>query len=284
MTCPACGATEWRARRVLEALLVLRCAACGMLRSEIRSQDAISYAQVDDAAYESAIGALRRSQAVEVLRFAAPHATRGDWLDVGCGPGYLLSEARGAGFRVRGIEPDAKAAELARARLGADAVRHDVFREAEDGSADVLSTLDVLEHVPVAELADFASRVRRTLRDGGVWVIKVPSSEGLFFRVAHALRLRPQIERLWQVDHAWPHTVYFARATLTAFLQRHGFDVVAHRYLAEVPLRSAVARLTMLGNVPRWQAMLALPAIAGVNAVEWVRRKSDALVVVARPR
>ena len=283
MICPACGAAGRRVRPVLAALTVVTCTGCGFLRSEIRENGAISYAEVDDAAYEAAIGTLRRRQVIDVLRFAMPHARRGEWLDVGCGPGYLLTEARGAGFGIRGIEPDAKAAALARTRLGEDVVRHDTFREAEYASADVVSTLDVLEHVPVAELGDFASRVRTTLRPGGVWVIKVPSSEGLFFRVAHALRLRRQIERLWQVDHAWPHTVYFDRGTLAAFLRRHGFDVVAHRYLAEVPLSTAVARLTMLGEVPRWQALLGLPAIAAVNAIEALRRKSDALVMVARP-
>jgi hypothetical protein len=60
--------------------------------------------------------------------------------------------------------------------------------------------------------------------------------------------------------------------------------VIAQRYVAEVPLSTAVARLTMLRNVPRWQALLALPAIAAVNAIEGMRRKSDALVVLARPR
>jgi SAM-dependent methyltransferase len=283
MNCPACGATEWRARRVLDTLTVLTCAGCTLLRSELSADGAISYAEVDENAYEASIGTLRRSQAAGILRFARAHVTAGDWLDVGCGPGYLLAQAREAGFRVRGIEPDLKAATLARARLGDGAVRHDSFREAEDSSADVVSMLDVLEHVPVAELPDFASRVRRTLRDGGAWVIKVPSSEGLFFRIAHAFRMRGQLDRLWQIGYAWPHTVYFARPTLTRFLERHGFTVAAHRYLAEVPLATAVSRLTMLGQMPRWQAFAALPAIAAVNAVEALRGKSDALVMVARP-
>jgi SAM-dependent methyltransferase len=281
--CPACGASDGRARRVLPALTVRRCANCGLLTSDI-TPGAISYADVDEDTYEAAIGALRRAQAVQVLRLARAHVEAGEWLDVGCGPGYLLAEARAAGFRVRGIEPDAKAAALARERLGAEAIRHDAFREAEEASADVVSTLDVLEHVPVDALPDFASRVRRSLRPGGAWVIKVPSTEGLFFRIAHALRLRGQIGRLWQVDHAWPHTVYFDHSTLTVFLARHGFEVVARRFLSEVPLRGAVARLTMHHTVPRWQVLPALPAIAAVNALEWMRGKSDALIMVARPR
>lgn len=283
MICPACGTSEWHARRVLEQLTVRTCSQCGFLAGESGSAPAISYEQVDDAAYEAALGELRRAQAAEILRFVRAYATGGTWLDIGCGPGYLLEEAAAVGFRVRGIEPDAKAASLARTRLGEDAVRHDLFREQETEAVDVLSTLDVLEHIPVAELPDFAERIHRSLRPDGVWVIKAPSAEGLFFRIAHTLGLRAQIERLWQVGHVSPHTVYFTHATLTAFLRRHGFDVVAHRYFAEVPLRNAVARLTMLGTMPRWQAVLVLPVIAAINAIERVRGKSDALAVIARP-
>lgn len=280
MTCPACGATERNVRPLLAASLIRTCTSCGLLTSEIRTAGSISYNEVDEHLYDEAIGVLRRSQSRDVIRFARPHAKAGgDWLDVGCGPGFLLAEARDAGFRVRGIEPDAKAASLARTRLG-DVVRHDLFRE--PGDADVLSTLDVLEHVPLDQLAAFAARVRASLRPGGLWVIKVPSTEGLYFRVAHALRLRKPLARLWQAAHAFPHTIYFDRRTLTAFLHRNGFTVLGHRYLPEVPLSTAAARLSMMRDVPRWQALLGLPAIAAVNLIEALRGKSDALVVLAR--
>ena len=115
-------------------------------------------------------------------------------------------------------------------------------------------------------------------------MIKVPSSEGLFFRVAHALRIASAVKRLWQSDYASPHTVYFDLPTLTRFLVKHGFDVVASRYLDEVPDGTAVDRLTLDGSMPRWKARLAVPLFFAINRIERMRGKSDALVVLARPR
>src|SRR5205085_9487386 len=132
----------------------------------------------------------------------------GEWLDVGCGFGYVLEAAREAGYRVRGIEPDAKAVAAARQRI-AD-VETGVLTE-ETREADILSTLDVLEHLD--DINAFARLVRWKAR--ALWVIKVPSSEGLFFRMAHLFRIGSAVRRLWQSDYEHPHTVYFNQPALT---------------------------------------------------------------------
>ena len=233
-----------------------------------------SYADVDRDAYLGSIGSVRRAQGEAIVRIAREHVSGGEWLDVGCGFGYVLDAARAAGFRIRGIEPDAVAAEAARTRLG------NVTRGFLDDSAppaDVVSTLDVIEHLD--DLPAFAELVKRKTR--ALWVIKVPSSDGLFFRVAHALRIRSAVERLWQAEYEHPHVVYFDEATLTRFLRNHGFTVIATHYLEEVPTATAVDRL-VLGGTPRWKARLALPVFAAINAIERLLRKSDALVVVAK--
>ena len=109
------------------------------------------------------------------------------------------------------------------------------------GSADVVATLDVLEHVPPAEHAAFARAMADVLAPGGIWAIKVPSTEGLYYQLSAMLaRVAPRIgatfmRRLWQTDYEFPHTVYFDRRSLQCWLQRHGFTMVDFRYLPEVP-------------------------------------------------
>ncbi len=120
-------------------------------------------------------------------------------------------------------------------------------------------------------------------------MIKVPTTEGLYYRIADALvRMAPRlggpvVKRLWQTDYEYPHTVYFDRRSLATWLSRHGFDVVDLRYLPEVPRGTAIDRLTIDSRIPGWQAYLMAPAIYVVNLVEAVRRRSDALLVLARP-
>ena len=235
-----------------------------------------SYADVDPDAYLQSIGSVRRVQGEAIAGFVREHVEAGEWLDVGCGFGYVLEAARAAGFRVRGIEPDGTAVEAARARVGE--VTQGFLDEATP-AADILSTLDVIEHLD--DLNAFAELVKRKTR--ALWVIKVPSSDGLFFRIAHALRIRGAVERLWQAGYEHPHTVYFDERTLARFLRKHGFEVVAVRYLAEVPIATAVDRL-VLGGMPRWKARLALPVFVAVSWIERLRGKSDALVMLSRVR
>ncbi|HYO77909.1 MAG TPA: class I SAM-dependent methyltransferase, partial [Thermoanaerobaculia bacterium] len=265
--CSICG-EERATSRTVAGVTVRRCAGCGLRSSVIARGKQLNYADVDDAAYAQSIGAVRRAQAEVIVRFVRDRGGAGEWLDVGCGYGYVLDAARAAGFTVRGLEPDAKAARAARERIGT--VEQGLLDESTP-AADVLSTLDVLEHLH--DLDAFARLVARKAR--GLWVIKVPSSDGLFFRVAHALRLGGAVRRLWQSEYEHPHTVYFDEATLTRFLATTGFEVVAKRYLDEVPNGTVVDRLTLDGRMPRWQAALAVPLFFVINAIERLRGKSD---------
>lgn len=273
--CPVCGGERFEAA-VIAGLTIRRCAACGLRTSVIPERGTTNYADVDPAAYLESIGRVRRAQGEAIVDFVREHGGSGEWLDVGCGFGYLLEAARAAGFRTRGIEPDPTAAQAARERAGD--IEQGLLTDSTP-PADVLSTLDVLEHLD--DINAFARLVKRKTR--ALWVIKVPSSDGLFFRVAHAFRITGAVERLWQSNYEHPHTVYFDEATLVRFLGKHGFEVVATRYLDEVAANTVVDRLTLEGTMPRWKARLAVPLFYAINAVEHLRSKSDALVMIARP-
>ena len=80
------------------------------------------------------------------------------------------------------------------------------------------------------------------------------------------------------------HTVYFDLSTLTRFLTGNGFDVVASRYLDEVPAGTVADWLTLDGRMSRWTARVAVPLFFAINLIERMRGKSDALLVLARPR
>lgn len=275
MACFICGNDPVFSARI-SGVTVRRC-PCGLRTSEIAVARKLNYSDVDDAAYLDSIGKVRRAQAEVIVSFVREHGATGDWLDVGCGYGYVLDAARAAGFDVRGIEPDAKAASAARERIGNV---QQGFLDETTPAADVLSTLDVIEHLH--DLNAFAQLVASKARSW--WVIKVPSSDGLFYKAAHALRVRSAVQRLWQSEYEHPHTVYFEETSLTRFLDNNGFEVIAKRYLDEVPNNTVVDRLTLDGRTPRWKAYLALPLFYAINAIERLRGKSDALLVLARPR
>jgi SAM-dependent methyltransferase len=276
-SCPVCDETQFGTRTVA-GITIRRCTSCGVLLSEIAPAHGIDYRDIDENAYAQSIAVVRRRQAEQIVALVRQQtATTGEWLDVGCGHGFVLDAARTAGFRARGIEPNPTAAAVARARIADVEIG---TLDADARAADVLSTLDVIEHLH--DLDTFAQLARSKAR--ALWVIKVPSTEGFFFIIAHALRLKRAVKRLWQSDYAHPHLIYFNRSTLTRYLTKHGFDVVLVRHLDEVPTETVVGRLTLDRRIPRWMAQLAKPLFFFINVLERLRGKSDALLVVARPR
>ena len=159
------------------AFTLVRCPGCGLVYLDPRPTAAeIGRFYPDD--YHTARGARgavqrledawRRRQFGEVVRWLAEcRPGRGRLLDVGCGSGELLEALRDNGWRVSGVEPSGRSAEIARTQRGLD-VQTAAFDDAtlEEASYDVVVFAAVLEHLhdPLAALA----RARRLLAPGGV--------------------------------------------------------------------------------------------------------------------
>src|SRR6476661_8690729 len=252
--CPACAGSTFREMAVLPAVSCRRCQGCGLLVSRIERTEpsGAEYSRVAEEHYERGLLAVRNRQSSDLLEMIRRHAPGAKTLvDVGCGFGNFLVLGRAAGYSVRGVEPDEAAARRAEAILGEGIVQHGLLTPSTfpSGSADVVTTLDVLEHIPVDIIPAFIATVRQSLRPGGIWVVKVPTSEGPFFRIAHLARhlplapVRGILERLWQSRYEFPHTVYFDARSLARLVARSGFRVEQVAYLEEVPSGTARDRL-----------------------------------------
>jgi SAM-dependent methyltransferase len=292
-SCPACGNRNLKTRQLVTGLTTSTCSCCGLILGDVSRLGPVrtEFAGVDEAKYQRSVGGVRRLQAGQIRRFVEPLLpTGGNVVDVGCSFGYFLDEMRQAGYSIEGIEPDRQAYEAAVELLGADAVTmsHFTSESLPDSSTDALATLDVVEHIDPAEQGNFAHLVARALKPQGIWIIKVPTTEGLLYRLSYAAtRIFPRaggplIRRLWQTEYEYVHTVYFNRRSLACWLNRFGFDVVAWNYLPEVPLKTVVSRLTTDGGITPGSAYVLAPVIAGINLIESARGRSDALLMIAR--
>ena len=118
----------------------------------------------------------RRATANWLLDHVARRAPSGRLLEVGCGHGLLLDEARRRGYETVGIELSAASAAHARDRLGLDVrdvpLEDFVSARAERGRYDAVLLIDVLEHLDDPRTA--LEHCQALLAPGGVLVVVTP--------------------------------------------------------------------------------------------------------------
>jgi SAM-dependent methyltransferase len=223
------------------------CPGCGFLAAEAASGEAAS-GILDEGARAKALEPLRRRNFETVLdRLGAwghPPAPGSRLLDVGCAHGWFLDAAAHRGHEVTGLEPDAPVGSLAAGR--GHRVLAGRFPEAlpPGETWDVVSFLDVFEHLP--DPGSAAEACTSILRPGGALVLVLPSSRGTFFRLAtflDRLGVRGPHERMWQHGFPSPHLGYFHPANLAALLGRHGLREVHRESLPSVSMRGLWQRL-----------------------------------------
>ena len=175
--------------------------------------DELYRAMDDDAYLDEEDG--RRATANRLLDLLEPGPPPGRLLDVGCGHGLLLDEARRRGYDAEGIDLSARAAAYARGRLGLTVgeIPLEALGPEEDGRWDVVVVADVLEHLkdPRAAIA----RLHGLLAPGGALLLVTPDPSSPVARLAG--------RRWWGYLPA--HTILLPRAVLRELVTETGLAI-----------------------------------------------------------
>jgi SAM-dependent methyltransferase len=160
-----------------------------------------------------------------------PDGTRKRLLDVGCGPGLLLDEARRRGYRVTGLELSEASLAHARDSLGLSVAQSALTEFDEPAGFDVVVLADVIEHLD--DVPAGLDRCRDLLAPGGTLCVVTPDPASRTARLVG--------ERWWGYVPA--HTFLLPRATLRRLLTERGLSIAA-----DVPLvRTFSLRYWMAG-------------------------------------
>lgn len=275
------------------------CPTCGFLASNLdpydTGRDATS--AIDEPRRAAALKRLRAANFERIIAIVAGLGASGRrLLDVGCGHGWFLEAACQAGYDAMGIEPDV-AMQRCATRSG-----HQVWRgffpdDVPSGEAfDVVVFNDVLEHLP-----DVAAKIRacrNLLVPNGLLVVNLPSSDGIFYRLADGLDrcgLPGPFERLWQKNFPSPHLSYFNPGALERLARRYGFREETRKRVPAVRIQGLWQRLRYDRTTGRfvaalqYAATLPLVLVAGAMPADTVvqvfrRSHMDAATVEAGTR
>jgi protein O-GlcNAc transferase len=128
----------------------------------------------------------------------------------------LVMTAADYGFAAVGLEVRANAASRLQ-QLGFTALANDFMQLKFEVVVDVLSMMDVLEHLP--QPRESLRKAAQILRPGGVLVISTPDLSSSRWKVMDAKQLNPQ----WM---ALDHQHKFSRDRLIALLREAGFEIL----------------------------------------------------------
>jgi SAM-dependent methyltransferase len=184
--CPACEHDQHAPFVVVYGFSYHACARCGHLflqnppaPEEIAKLYQGGTAQADvyvgDELFKRRVEQISRPKA-EFCRLHVPPG--GDWFDVGCGTGELLSVVRELGWTPRGCEADPAHVRFARQQgIEVSEGYLDALPAELAGSVRVISALNLLEHIPAPR--PWLERLTAPLVAGGHVVLEVPRHPSL---------------------------------------------------------------------------------------------------------
>src|SRR5882757_1283014 len=158
VTCSSCGVTYLRTRPTQAAMYDIYQAYANET-SHMRPPDSVA---------ASKQAGLRRTNLVDEIASFSREDKTGAWLDVGCGWGALLDEARDRGYKPKGIELTRNCLDFATMQLNIPVSNSQLLdSKIDSNSCSVVSMVHVLEHLPYPKQT--LKKVYDILEDGGIY-------------------------------------------------------------------------------------------------------------------
>jgi SAM-dependent methyltransferase len=225
-SCIACGGAAHGVLQRIREYTIEQCVCCGLARTR---GAAFEFADLYDRAYfvgteakgyndYFALGpALVRTNRTRLrrLRRMAPAARR--LLDVGCGPGFFLQQARASGLSASGLEVSPFAAAYGRDQFGLHIVEgllNEDHLNRLPPRYDLITLWDVIEHLP--DPVGAAGLLADRLSPGGLLTLSTGDVRSLAARLCG---------RRWHLYNLPEHLWFFTEESLRRLLERAGLVV-----------------------------------------------------------
>jgi len=236
--CPVCRSSDMFALHTFEPFKVVSCRNCGLIYLNPRMKESAmmkvyqeneyfsdsgdsGYQYVNYASQEESMRMTFRRFLKELKKFGI---TSGRLLELGCGYGYFLDEAKHCFSYLAGTELSQDAGDNARKISGADVYIGDVSSLPNELCGfDLIVSINVIEHI--YSPAEFILSLKKRLREGGRILIATPDIGSIWYKI---------MQRRWSSFKIPEHVVYYTKNTLTSLLLRAGFHNIM-----EIPFHHA---------------------------------------------
>ncbi len=160
-----------------------------------------------------------RNDSIKVLNDLNTYVVnKGYLLDIGCGAGFFIDEAKKRGWHVTGVDTSIKAVNYAKKKLHLSASIGDINNHKFKYDFDLITLIQVIEHLPNPTL--LLRRINHLLKTKGLLYIATPNINSVLFKVLHT-----------DFNYLIPpeHIVYYSSSTLCRLLINNGFNIIKSR-------------------------------------------------------
>ena len=217
MLCAICQQNRWRTNGVLTD----KCCSCGFVKAkdqyflgDFNKIYSDQYYQLGDYYnYRDEEQALKRNFRNRLNKIRS-YKNSGNLLDIGCGYGLFLEEAK-TYYNVLGVERNPELAEKISGRLNLPVKGGDFSKTFFDKNFDVITAFDVVEHVPDPRI--FVQKCRQINNDGGMLFLETGDINSVLATIQ---------KESWRLVNPPEHLNYFSVKTLTTLLEKSGYEVI----------------------------------------------------------
>ena len=240
------NAAIFSARRLPDKIhgTIIKCNKCGLVRTRevVNPSTLNSLYSRSVFTYQNLTDNLRLSYG-QVIKDASRFTKKNDFLEIGCGNGFILAEAQKIGFkRVFGVEPSRDAVNRAKpgikSRIKVDILKRNLFKE---NSFDLIAAFQVFDHIP--DPNKFLKICRSLLKPGGLLVLMNHDVNAL------SAKLLGEKSPIFDIEH----TFLYSQQTISKMIDLNGLQKVKvygpksifsiHYFIRMLPLPETVKRL-----------------------------------------
>jgi SAM-dependent methyltransferase len=176
---------------------------------------------------------------------------RGKFLDIGCGNGKLLLEAKSDGWEVKGLELSEYLAVSIKQKFGID-VEVSNFLEYEPQNNEVFDIIvlrHVLEHLPDSILA--MKKINSLLKHKGVAILEFPDIESIEIKFKRWLNNTGIYEKKYKPSYLPGHCNEFCIESFNYLLNKTGFKLSKWEHYSSKPILNCFYKVCNFGNKVR---------------------------------
>jgi 2-polyprenyl-3-methyl-5-hydroxy-6-metoxy-1,4-benzoquinol methylase len=183
---------------------------------------------------------VRRKNFKKLIRELLKYNSNPKILEIGSGDGYFIDECNIANIDITGSEAYHKSFLRLKLNYGEKILKVHLPKPINTNlTFDIVVFNDVFEHLEM--INDVIREVSLVLKDNGLIVLNLPTSDGIIFKISKFLlrfKINKFYDRLWQKNTSSPHLSYFNKSNLTKLFLKNRFSLLESGSLETLELNN----------------------------------------------